>query len=71
LRRELDVSSNVWFPGPSWIYHDTSVSHSNTDVGELLGRTAPPALFWELQRVPLDWASIRARNADTWDAAPA
>jgi len=34
-----------------------------------------PTRFWELERVPLDWAAIRERNADTWeehqDARPA
>lgn len=27
-----------------------------------------PQRFWELERVPVDWAAIRERNAATWEA---
>lgn len=30
-----------------------------------------PQRFWELERVPVDWAAIRERNAETWNAADA
>ncbi len=51
----------------TWFRPDDRVGPDELGVGRMPDF---PDRFVGLQRVPLDWAKIRQRNAATWDATP-